>query len=463
MIRNKLPILILGIIVFFISSYFSDFKIFCAQEEEEEEDDDLIAKFEQILESRPNDEKAQGQLAVLYHNRAMELANYAEWEKAIEYEEQAYKLNPQEKVITKSLSVLHNALGLEMKDQKKYRGSLQCLNTALEYAPDEAQVKKNIAVVYLELAYEAFDRNEYMNCRDYLRQAKDHNPDNPFIYVLSGQVAANLDDPFQAERDWNQALELDPNLYQTKLSLEKLKKDKDVESSFSIKEVGNFKLKFEGLEKQDLAQTAAEALKDAYREVGQDFNIFPQSVVPVIIYPAPALEEGHYFPDWAAGAYDGKIRIGENLGKRELDLKAVLFHEYTHVIVHIIAGPRVPLWFNEGLAEHEANRFKQTTQKKARNQMLHRAIRKGIEFAVEELAQTDLTRMSYLSPSRIELVYAQSESFVTYLIDKSSLHDMKMILERLNRGETIQKAIKNVLYMDLEALERNWKNKFKEE
>ncbi|MCK5346854.1 MAG: hypothetical protein KAR20_25775, partial [Candidatus Heimdallarchaeota archaeon] len=232
------------------------------------------------------------------------------------------------------------------------------------------------------------------------------------------------------------------------------------ERNFSIKEIENFKLKFEGIDKQALAEEAAEILRNAYREVGQDYDLYPRATVPVVIYPRNKLKKLDYFPDWAAGSYDGKIRFGENLIENKTYMKAVLYHEYTHVLVRILGGDNVPLWLNEGLAEYSAKKFKTPEMRKARKILLEKAFSKKTIFSSNRLGPMDLTKLSFLSPNRVELVYAQSESFIDYLINKSSLYDMKVLLEHLKRGDSIYKAIKDVLFVDLEVLIRDWKSGF---
>src|SRR5690242_21602302 len=54
---------------------------------------------------------------------------------------------------------------------------------------------------------------------------------------------------------------------------------------------------------------------------------------------------------WAAGAYDGTIRVpirGALDHPDELD--RVLAHEFAHALIRSLAARNVPAWLNEGLA-----------------------------------------------------------------------------------------------------------------
>ena len=422
--------------------------------------DSKIREYEKKIAYSPYDDKLKEKLSILYHNRAKELADDEKWEEAVDKQQRAYDLAPKVIVVKKSLAVYYNSYGLELKDKGNLRKAAECLRLAVEYFPEEPILKKNAAAIYLVWADEFMHKNEYANAERMLKNAENFDTENPYIYVLNGEIAYLRDNYYRAKENWSKALELNSSLYKVRIKLEKLKKEQETERNFSVKEIENFKLKFEGIDKQKVAERAAEILRNAYKEVGQDYDLYPRTTVSVIIYPKNKLKKLDYFPDWAAGTYDGKIRFGENLMENKIFMKAVLYHEYTHVLVRILGGDNVPLWLNEGLAEYSANKFKTLEMRKARKVLLKKAFSNKTVFPIDRLGTMDLSKLSLLSPNRIELVYAQSESFITYLIDRSSMYDMKSLLKRLKTGVSIYKAVKDVLYVDLEVLERDWKSEF---
>lgn len=388
------------------------------------------------------------------HNAAMELADKGSIREALDKEKQAYRLDPDNEGVRTSLGLLYNSLGIEKKKQGDYDGALQQLQSADAYAPQEPQIKKNIAVVYIEMARQAMEKNDYRQAQALLDKAMGYDPLNPHIFVSSGRIAYIGNNYAKAEQDWARALELAPNLNDVREQLQKLQKEKKLEDGFEVRERDNFSIKFESVHNRDLADALIQVLRDAYREVGRDFDLYPDSTVPVIVYPQSDLGRLAYFPDWAAGAYDGKIRFGENVWKQNLHMKAVLYHEYTHVLVRMAAGGNVPFWLNEGLAEYEARTFKAPHMTGGRKKMLHSAQRL---FTLSELADMNIPSLSRLQPQAIELAYAQSESFVTWLLEKYSFRDMRSLLARLGRGETIQTAISGELNEELSMLEQKWR------
>ncbi len=420
----------------------------------------LIKDYEKRITHDPYNEQIRQELSVLYHNRAKELADEGLWEEAIDSEERSFDLAPDEEVIKKTLAVYYNSYGLELKGAGNFRNAVQCLKLAVEYFPDEPILKKNLAAIYLVWADNFIRKSEYDNAERMLVNAERFDGENPYLYVIKGEIAYSRDNYYKAKENWKKALDLNPSLYNVRIKLEKMENDHETERNFSIKEIENFKLKFEGIDKQDLADEAAEILRNAYREVGQDYDLYPRTTVSVVIYPKNRLNKLDYFPDWAAGTYDGKIRFGENLIENKIYTKAVLYHEYAHVLIRILGGERVPLWLNEGLAEYAAKKFKTPQMRKERRKLLKKAFKNKTLFTLDRMGTMDLSKLSSLSPNRIELVYAQSESFIDYIINRSSMHDMKTLLENLKKGDSIYKAVKDALYVDLDVLERDWQSEF---
>ncbi|MCK4995231.1 MAG: hypothetical protein KAS13_09350 [Candidatus Omnitrophica bacterium] len=431
--------------------------LFC---EDESRVEALIKEYEKKIAYDPYNGEIKQELSVLYHNRAKELADDGLWEEAIDKEERSYDLAPDTEVIKKTLAVYYNSYALELRDAGNFSKAAQCLKLAVDSFPDEPILKKNAAALYLVWADNLIRKDEYDNAERMLVNAERFDEENPYLYVMRGEIAYTRDNYYRAKENWSKALEFNPSLYNVRIKLEKLEKDQETERNFSIKELEHFKLKFKGIDKQDLAEEVAEILRNAYREVGQDYNLYPRATVLVVIYPRNKLKKLDYFPDWAAGTYDGKIRFRENLIENKTYMKAVLYHEYTHVLVRILGGDKVPLWLNEGLAEYSAKKFKTPEMRKARKMLLIKFFKNKTFFSIDRLGGMDLNRLSSLSPNRIELVYAQSESFINYLINRSSLHDMKTLLEHLKKGDSIYKAVKDVLFVDLDVLERDWKSGF---
>jgi tetratricopeptide (TPR) repeat protein len=100
-----------------------------------------------------------------------------------------------------------------------------------------------------------------------------------------------------------------------------------------------------------LAERALESLNRAYWRVGDRLGMYPAHPVTVVLYTNEQFTDITRSPAWAAGAYDGTIRVpvrGALEASGELD--RVLAHEFVHAVVRALAPRGVPAWLNEGLA-----------------------------------------------------------------------------------------------------------------
>jgi hypothetical protein len=108
---------------------------------------------------------------------------------------------------------------------------------------------------------------------------------------------------------------------------------------------------FEGPADERLANLAVESLERAAARIGTVLMHYPSSPIPVVLYTGEQFRDITQAPSWAAGAFDGTIRLPVRgaLGNTS-ELDRVLAHEYVHALVLDLAGRGVPTWLNEGLA-----------------------------------------------------------------------------------------------------------------
>ena len=114
---------------------------------------------------------------------------------------------------------------------------------------------------------------------------------------------------------------------------------------------GHFAVSFEGPAEEELARKAVESLDRSLVRICSVLNTYPTRTIPVVLYTTEQFTDITRAPSWAAGAYDGTIRVpmrGALNDEHELD--RVLAHEFTHALVHTLAKSAIPTWLNEGIA-----------------------------------------------------------------------------------------------------------------
>lgn len=398
------------------------------------------------------------ELSFVYHKEALEHSVNENWAKAIEKEKQAYLLNPKEKEIQNSLTYFYTMYAIKLYAKGYMKTAMKYCHKALKIKSDYPPAKEGISKVYVSYAQGSYDQRDYDKAEINLREATRYYPENADIYVLYGKIAYDKDQFNEAKKEWSRALDINPNLVEVKALLRKFSQEHRVEAKFEKSNTGNFSIKFEGDEKKEIADAAIEILNEAYLDVGGNLFEYPKHTIEVIIYPKSDIKELDYYPDMAAGLYDGKIRFSEGLYRDKEFFKAVLYHEYTHVIVHIKGGRNVPIWLNEGLAEYSARKFKPIKHITSRESILKSAASNNVIIPFKKLSITSLAGLKRLSYPVIALLYAQSDSFVTYIIDRFTIYDVRTILEALAKGDSIEKAIMDTLNYTIEDLEAEWKN-----
>jgi tetratricopeptide (TPR) repeat protein len=220
---------------------------------------------------------------------------------------------------------------------------------------------------------------------DAFRDALANDPKNARLHMGAGMAAAAEKRDTDARDEFDRAIALDPKLTQARALLgqiqyrlgdrvaaiqtydallaltgddrdalatrERWVREGELQDRMQRAIGSHFTVSFEGPAEAELAAEALEVLDRAYWRVGQLLGTYPSEAVPVVLYTTEQFRDITRAPGWAAGAYDGTIRVpmrGALDSPKELD--RVLSHEFVHAVVHSLAARGVPTWLNEGLA-----------------------------------------------------------------------------------------------------------------
>jgi hypothetical protein len=190
-----------------------------------------------------------------------------------------------------------------------------------------------------------------------------------------------------------------------------------------------FTVSFEGPEDAEIAHEALQMLDRAYWRVTTTLDARPTTTVGVVLYSREQFRDITRSPAWAAGAFDGRIRVpvrGSLTNKRELE--RVLAHEFVHALVRDLASTSVPTWFNEGLAGAlEADN-------------IDRALADLRD--VSTLPSLDQLKTSFarLSAPAATAAYALSAVAVRRLLDEAGGTAVANLLRDLGAGEPFEQA-----------------------
>ncbi|MFI5178347.1 MAG: tetratricopeptide repeat protein [Vicinamibacterales bacterium] len=262
--------------------------------------------------------------------------------------------------------------------------TLRALAVVLACASVDAQIDPKTALAERS-GWNALTAGQAHVAAEAFREALASDPKNARLHLGAGLAAAlERRDP-DAKDEFERALALDPKLldarrrlgqlvyrmgdhpgairiYDTLVAdapddreaqdtLERWRREAELQDRMQQAIGSHFTVSFEGPAEAELAAQALESLDRAYWRIGQLLGIYPPDPIGVVLYTTEQFRDITRSPSWAAGAYDGTIRVpmrGALDSPKELD--RVLAHEFTHALIRTLASRGVPGWLNEGLA-----------------------------------------------------------------------------------------------------------------
>lgn len=133
--------------------------------------------------------------------------------------------------------------------------------------------------------------------------------------------------------------------------LDAWRKEAALHSGFGRKLGDHFTVLFEGPAEAELAHRAVAILESAYWRIGTALYTYPADVITVILYTREQFRDITQSPEWAGGAFDGRIRLPvQGALQNRAEFERVLSHEFTHALVQSAASRGVPFGLHEGLA-----------------------------------------------------------------------------------------------------------------
>ncbi|MBW2690000.1 MAG: tetratricopeptide repeat protein [Deltaproteobacteria bacterium] len=363
---------------------------------------------------------------------AINLLNQKEYVQALEllHDLETRVLNPDQ--VSHLLAVAYLGRGYQLLSASDFSAAREAFIEGRLYSEDDIRLWQGEAMTW-------FKQGQYAEAASLLDQAIGIAPQNADLYYLLGRAYYADSRMAEALDALTKSRELGGDTAVTNL-LEKVQREWLLEQEMGQEVRGHFQLSYvDGEHVSGLASAILETLEDAYTELGSALNYYPDVRVPVLLYTRRDFSSVTSSPDWAGAVYDGKIRLPLG-GMQQMTgpLAALLYHEYSHVLVRFLANRHTPVWLNEGLAELAGRRMYSPPLAH-----LHEAIE-----ADQLISWDDLTgSIAGFSNSKARLAYEQSYSMVYFMVDSFGWHKMTELLERIGKRQAWQSAIAAV-YQD---------------
>ena len=382
----------------------------------------------------------------LLNNYAVELLKKHEYEKALEHLQKAFGMYPYNQTLKRNLAEAYAHVGKRQMERNAYEDAAATFDHARELFPDEGKygVMRGIAL---------YSAKNYDGALFELERARHLGEETVETYFFLGRVHYDVGNLPMALESLGKALTLDPSNVLVSEQLEKARREVKVEGKMDKGFSSRFTISHDAATKPDLADEILAALEDAYNRVGSDLSHFPSARIPVILYTSKDYRTVTNSPDWSGGLYDGKIRLPVG-GATQVSplLKGVLYHEYTHVVVHELTAGRCPTWLNEGLAEWEERKLREGPLEE-----LAHAVRQNRIIPIARLEGS----FSGFGAGEAALAYQQSFSMVDYMISAYGWHKVRDVLVNLGKGMNIGPAMAAALHdfgLDYAAVVEEWRS-----
>ena len=374
-----------------------------------------------------------------------------DWPVLIAQLRQEVQRRPGHALTREQLAVAYNNYGVSLSDAGQWEPAIAQLQEAIRVDPRNQQFRQNLANVLVNKAQKLHESHQDGEALSVITQALELNPDLAGAHLLLGDVEYDRQRLKEAKAAWEQALAIDPANTALADRLAQLAHELPVESTFDKLSQAYFDLRYEDAFERPAGFDIRDALLQARRDVGSDFAYWPRYKIVVLIYNNEHFRSlRQEAPEWIGGLYDGKIRVP--LPGKAFDVtrvREILFHEYTHALVHDLTKNRCPQWFNEGLASYEG--MKHGTP---RIDQLAKAA------AAQRLVAWDQLNDQFawgLPAEQVDLGYQQSHSVIQYLVERYGFWRIRRVLKALLDGGSLDDALVREYRVKLSRLEADWR------
>lgn len=172
-------------------------------------------------------------------------------------------------------------------------------------------------------------------------------------------------------------------------------------------------------------KSVADRLEGLYQRVGDRLKYYPEDIFVVVLYSDRRFRQFTDSPAWAGGLFDGKIHLAaQRVLQPSRMADGALAHEYSHAVVHRLAGDRLPTWLDEGLALY----FEGRSLEWAREMLA----RRGVELTPLHALHGNFLN---LGPAEASLAYAESLSATSALIERHGWSQLRSLLEMVLKSD----------------------------
>lgn len=359
------------------------------------------------------------------NQQAVDLAALAEFRAAAERLEEALQLAPDDEVVARNLQTVL----LDWGSSELLAGNLNEARRLLERARELGERPE----VLRALGMLRHRQRDYVAASALLEGARLGLPRDGGVLLALGDAYLQLEKRDLAFDVLQQARDAGAGSAGLTALLQRLGREIDAEWDFVQQQTAHFQASFSDAADERAVRIVLDALEEAHTTVGRKLGFYPEERTAVVLYAQEDFHSATMTPDWAGGAFDGRIKVPlRGLQASDPALTRALRHEYAHSLLATLAGPGCPIWLNEGLAvwaeeDEEGEREDGAWESVARLGIFRFADLEGAFVG--------------LPARRVEAAYAQSYLVVRALVDRYGAQGLRDFLDALRRSRDPEQAL----------------------
>lgn len=414
-----------------------------------------VAAFEAALEAEPTDATIKRNLAIAYNNYGITLLGDDKFDEGIAALNKALEIEPYDEELLTNLARAYNGRGVALIEAKNYEAAESYLLEAIRYLPSESAFQRNLAVAITYRGKAFYEQHLDAKAFYTLREALQYDPQSASTLMLLGEVCYKLQHVGWALYYFREAHRTDPERFGTlEERIERLEREAAVEGEFERQDYGTFDIRYDGDLKDFDLKALRENLSDAYYTVGGLLGYYPARRIVVLVYSPEDFAGIRSMPEWVAGIYDGKIRVPATKDMKDLEVRRLIRHEYTHAVVGDLSKDKCAVWLNEGLAKYmEYYKLGSGRADDDPGALLKKQFRAGKLVPFDEL-QGEFIKIK--GRDKVSLAYEQAHSIVSYIVDAYGMWKIKRMLARYAEGEDTTTVLGREFHQTPARFEKEW-------
>jgi tetratricopeptide (TPR) repeat protein len=413
--------------------------------------------------------------------------------KALGLLERAYYVGFPEQSVLEGLRGAYHKVILTALDKKDFSGGLQKAEDALLKFPNafeflkyrmifakeqqnynlcifygreiEALTGKNDEINYLQ-GFSFHRLKAYRSAIEKLSTISHRFPGYRNVLVMLGDGHYHRGDFDKAMQFLKKAQEINKTSDVEQL-IAKIQRESAIEKNYIYSAPSpHFRIRTTEVEMEESEEFLTPLLEGAYAEFVTAFQFHPETPVTVIVYGAEsdANQARLGMPDWAAGVYDGELRIPvTEIKEKKQKLEVILRHELVHLFIDSITRNAVPVWFNEGCAQYYEAPFVFSGEGSFSNrydapdpagfrEITTEALNKNLVLTADVLGSSFMS----LPKEKVMLAYAQSLYSLRYFVYKYGVWKLQRLLRAVYDGGLFEVVFREETGRTVDEFFREW-------